>query len=767
MSSGYCRQWTPDVFVSFKDEMESFKSALCARLTQAGIGCRQSSKEVNKAIREAKFALIVFSANYVKCNSCLDELVKILFRRANSKFSSLVVIPIFHGMDPTKVTKDLDSFHRKEKDEKKKLWRRALAEVEGISCYDLKKANDSDELVLIDKIVKRLVNEIWSLYSHKVFGPFGGRGETSWHFDEKNRNGVVCAKFVNTLPFPIKKFKFDKDEGIISFSGYFQQPRNDLIQTLTFLTTHDKRLHVGPNVEERQADFSVPLPPYGGKVIEFFGSKNGDEVLTSIGARVELIRVEIPPEVSCPVELFGSRRGVKWDAGQLTVKGIRAVFNSSGKCIRSIAFLTDDGEWWPHDRNRQRQMEFIIPNPDEYLSSISGYHTYDGITSLTFLTSKKSTVTFGGEKGTYFSSPKTGYKIVGFYGWSDENLLYGIGAYFKPIPDLCPVTSIGPFGGIAWDDGKFKGVKKIHIFNYDGIRYIKIVYYDNKGNDRPIIHGDYTREFSNNNDTVDLKYPEEYLTSISGYTRDDGSIESLIFHSNRQKKHFGRLEGKYFWYPSNKSRIIGFYGTFGKTLNSIGVYEEPISGWKSVKHVPFSREFPGSDRINWDDGEHSNVVGYRVTVNKESPKIESITFMYESNGSLIEGSRRGGGDSSSGRWVMLDYPRESIDRIRGYWRVEANETIIHDLKIVTTYANRPCTNWTYAKRGEPDSDSESKRKPNSNPNLRSKRKSEPEPEREWPKRFTILEKSDVGRRIVGFFGKAKTCLNFIGAHLEP
>lgn len=204
MSSSYYNQWTPDVFVSFKDkEVKSFRLALFARLKQAGIGCRDSSKRVNKhnkAIRQARFALVVFSANYV-CSSCMDELVDILLRRGNSKYPSLVVIPIFHGMDLAKVRKALDSFRRKETEEKNRKWSRALAEVEGISCYDLKKDANDDESVLIEKIVERLVNEIWSLYSHKVFGPFGDSGATSWHFDKKTRNGVVCAEFINTLPF--------------------------------------------------------------------------------------------------------------------------------------------------------------------------------------------------------------------------------------------------------------------------------------------------------------------------------------------------------------------------------------------------------------------------------------------------------------------------------------------------------------------------------------------------------------------------------------
>ncbi|KAL3723954.1 hypothetical protein ACJRO7_036033 [Eucalyptus globulus] len=804
MSSSYSRQWTPDVLVSFQDDdnvVDGFTSTLFAQLKQAGIGyfIHKEGDGLCK-IHQARFALVVFSANYANSSRRLDDLVKILLRREDSKYPCLVVIPIFHGMDPAEVPElskkgefeqALRSVPMKKREEKKKEWRRALAKVEGISGYVLNKNVNGDESELINKIVERLFNEIRSLYSCKVFGPFGGSGEMSWLFSEIKGIYVEYKDFIKSIEFDGKgntstdEQRGEKDgyktykvalkgkEAITSFSGSFKKANNGRIRinSLTFKTNErtlkpidekeegkrqDKKEEAGEekkqkkkergkkNVEaeeEKEEYFTVQLPSDAGKVIEFFGSKKGDDFVTSIGARVELTRVG--PE-SCPVGLFGARRGTKWDDGnqQTTVKGIRVALDSSGnRCIRSIAFQYEKGEGVPRGArgsDAERHEEFKINVPDEYLSSISGYCTYDGITSLTFLTSKKNTKIIGDGKGTHFSSPATGYEIVGFYGWSDEHL-HGIGAYYKPIPDLKLVKSFGPFGRAkAWDDGKFTGVKKIYIAFKDDIRYIKIVYEDSDKNDRTVIHGDYTGEFSNKEKEVLLHYPREYLISISGYTQEDGSIRSLIFDSNeRRYDPCGTKEGEYFWYPSNETRIIGFYGTWGKTLDSIGVYAEPIPTHAFDRTF---KSFEASGGTDWDDEKHSNVIGYRVTDVEDSKKrlkIESITFIYDNNGSLVEGSRHGGGDA--GEWVMLDFPKERLTCIIGYSRKEGGQTVIHDLEINTSSTSPASPPRIFAARGE-------------NKSEKSK--------------FSIPEK-DKDRRIIGFFGKAHTCLNSIGAHFQP
>ncbi|KAF7850421.1 hypothetical protein BT93_L5522 [Corymbia citriodora subsp. variegata] len=804
--SSYSRQWTPDVFVSFQyNEVapERFTSTLFKQLKRAGIGYRDSHYQKDagllEPIRQARFALVVFSANYANSEQCLEELVKILLRRGDSKYPTLVVIPIFHGMDPAKVlefgTKGefkqaLGSLGGKKKDEKKKEWRRALVKVEGIPGYELKKDANGVESELIKTIVKRLVNEIRSLYSHKVFGPFGGRGERSWHFDKINGIYVEYKDFIKSIKFDVKgntkteeqhgekdgyrtykvKLIDKEEEHITSFSGHFKWANNGgiRINSLTFET--NKRI-LGPTnrkeeekrqdkkeeaedekrqkkkekgkkkeeAEEKEEFFSVPLPSDAGEVIEFFGSygrEKGDDFLTSIGARVKLL----PPKKFCPVGLFGSRRGKKWDDGNrhTTVKGIRVIRDSSGnRCIQSIAFLYDkvDGNWSPHGGDAERPEEFIINDPNEYLSSISGYYTSAGITSLTFLTNKKRTNTIGHEKGTHFSSPATGFKIVGFYGWRDK-LLHGIGAYFEPIPDLEPIKSFGPFGGgNAWDDGKFKGVKEIYIAASSDIRSIQFVYDDGSKNGCTIMHPKGVSCHSNGT-KVPFHYPDEYLTSISGYMGDDGSIRSLTFDSNRERHGpYGKEEGEHFWYPSNGTKIIGFYGRWGKTLNSIGVYAESMPPG-SPHGVNGARGVNGGEK--WDDGKYTDVRGFRVIASGN--KIESITFLYDNNGSLVEGTPHGGGDVSTGEWEMLNFPQVRLTTITGYSRKEGNpgQTIIHNLRIYTTSTKKYY--GPYAERGDQE-------KKNS-------------------LRFRIPEKPEKGG-IVGFFGRAGTHLNFIGAHLEP
>ncbi|XP_039158541.1 myrosinase-binding protein 1-like [Eucalyptus grandis] len=787
MPSDHSRRWTPDVFVSYEvtdSNVESFTSILFAKLEQAGIGFRDSHKRAGdpiNAIWQARFALVVFSENYANSGQRLTELVNILLRRGNSKYPRLVVIPIFHGIVPAKVMesgakdefkKALRSFPKNEKDGKKEEWGRALAEVEKIPGYDLQKDANGWNFCVIGRIVRNVLFLDMYGTAHpplpQGFGPFGGSSKKPWHSDEIKGIQILYTEFIQTVTFGTTaneqegkndgkdhyKVKLNTEEDIISFHGHFQEAEGGRVRfkALRFRTTLGRDVGVGQIDDGREDYFSVPLPSDAGKVVEFFGSQSGDG-LASIGARVELTR-----EVSCPPGLFGGTRGVRWDAKRhATVKGIRALRDSSGnRCIRSIAFRFDNDKWWwPPGSDKKWHMEFTINDPDEYLSSISGCYTYNGITSLTFLTNKKSAITIGDGTGTHFSSLEMDYGIVGSYGWSDEHLLYGIGEYFERIPNTPVAKSIGPFGGvIAWDDGKFKGVKEFCLANKDGIRYVKIVYDDGSKEGHTAIHGDSTEDFSGYIQTVKLNCSQEYLISISGYTREDGCIGSLTFCSNRRIKTVGPKKGDYFWYPSNKSRIVGFYGTCSKSLNSIGVHEEPIPQWKSSEYKP--NGFSCSGQIDWDDKDHSNVVGYRVTKmgsSQKKLKIESITFMYENNGSLVEGSRHGGGDPSSGDWVMLDYPKERLDGITGYWCIEDTDTIIHDLTIFTTNINS-----SYAERGELNSNSASASA--SNP------MSEPK-----SKKFTILERpekrSEQGRRIVGFFGRAKTCLNFIGAHLEP
>nr|GMD38729.1 protein IQ-DOMAIN 31-like [Ipomoea batatas] len=137
---------------------------------------------------------------------------------------------------------------------------------------------------------------------------------------------------------------------------------------------------------------------------------------------------------------------------------------------------------------------------------------------------------------------------------------------------------IGPWGvheGSDLDDGSIDGIREISLVYGRCIDSIKVVY--NK-NGRPFTAekkhggngGDKTGE-------VKLQFPEEYLTSISGYYGpQSGSlvIRSLTFKSNLQRTFgpFGLEEGTPFSVPVEGGKIGGLKGRNGWYVDSIGCY---------------------------------------------------------------------------------------------------------------------------------------------------------------------------------------------------
>ncbi|KAL3723951.1 hypothetical protein ACJRO7_036030 [Eucalyptus globulus] len=538
-------------------------------------------------------------------------------------------------------------------------------------------------------------------YLVKVSGTFGGKGQKSWNFVDIYGIVVHCADFIESIAFKVDdatssepetnyggnggyrtyKVKLRNGEYITSLARYLKNAKDSgtLINSLTFRIT---RRILGLNGREEGEYFS--LPSEAGKVISFFGI-SGD-FLESIGAHVELYSNKLYPFKS--------------------VRKIIVEFEpSKGPCIRSITFQYEEESkalWQSKTHGGIDGNNFHIVRNIEihtYLTSISRYFSDEGIKPI------------GDENGaTLFSSPATGGKIVGFYGRSGQ-CLEAIGAYFEPISYLYPIKSIGPFGGLgrcSWNDGIFSGVREIEIMHDKIIRYVTF---------------------------IRLDYPWEYLTSISGYKREDShndienaTVQSLTFRSNKIRHGpFGLTKGTYLCCPSAGSKIIGFYGTCGETLKSIGVYAEPISHMYPFKTIG---PFGGSGSTPWDDGVHTDVRGIRVHYVDEV--FRGIWIEYDNNGSFVLASHHGGEASPVG----LDYPEERLVAISGWMNgnVNAPQTIIRNLKIHTTET-------TYGPFGSEDALG----------------------------RLTEFRIPPVsgGGRIVGFFGRAGSYLNSTGARWEP
>ncbi|CAL5378202.1 unnamed protein product [Camellia sinensis] len=100
--------------------------------------------ELEKAIKESRSSIIIFSKDYASSQRCLDELVMILECKRNFKH---VILPVFYGMDPSQVRKqtgsvaeafvgyetqyevEIDERNGKLGMEKVEGWRKALREV--------------------------------------------------------------------------------------------------------------------------------------------------------------------------------------------------------------------------------------------------------------------------------------------------------------------------------------------------------------------------------------------------------------------------------------------------------------------------------------------------------------------------------------------------------------------------------------------------------------------------------------------------------------
>ncbi|KAJ8572683.1 hypothetical protein K7X08_009194 [Anisodus acutangulus] len=181
------------VYLSYRGQEISmnFINHLHTSLTDVGIQTfkrhREARKgkiigsELQKAVKESRISIIVFSEDYAYSRRCLDELVNILERKQSTGH---MILPVFYRVDPSHVRKQTGSyakaFHNYEEQimvetverrneciAKVKIWRASLKEVANMSGIVLE---DWDEL----KFIQEIVEDIWGKLSRKVlsFAPY-------------------------------------------------------------------------------------------------------------------------------------------------------------------------------------------------------------------------------------------------------------------------------------------------------------------------------------------------------------------------------------------------------------------------------------------------------------------------------------------------------------------------------------------------------------------------------------------------------------------
>ena len=156
-SSSSTHRLTYEVFFSFRgeDTRIGFTSHLYTALDQKGIYTfiddeklekgKSISPTLMKAIKESRFAIVIFSKNYASSTWCLEELEEII--RCITK-TGMTALPIFYYVDPSDVRKQTGTFKQafddheqrfKENIEKVQKWRAILKEVANISGWHVPK----------------------------------------------------------------------------------------------------------------------------------------------------------------------------------------------------------------------------------------------------------------------------------------------------------------------------------------------------------------------------------------------------------------------------------------------------------------------------------------------------------------------------------------------------------------------------------------------------------------------------------------------------
>ncbi|KAI5344944.1 hypothetical protein L3X38_012821 [Prunus dulcis] len=159
------------VFLSFRgeDTRKNFTDHLCRAFVNAGFRTFRDNDELErgediktelqKAIKQSRTSVIVFSKDYASSPWCLDELLMILERKRIS--ADHVILPVFYDVDPSHVRKQTGSlakaFARHQKTQplqKVTAWREALAEVACLAGMVLQNQADGYESKFIKKIIK-------------------------------------------------------------------------------------------------------------------------------------------------------------------------------------------------------------------------------------------------------------------------------------------------------------------------------------------------------------------------------------------------------------------------------------------------------------------------------------------------------------------------------------------------------------------------------------------------------------------------------------
>ncbi|XP_019096528.1 PREDICTED: jacalin-related lectin 48-like [Camelina sativa] len=526
-----------------------------------------------------------------------------------------------------------------------------------------------------------------------------------------------------------------KSEHLESVEGYYTDGIG--FQAIQFKTN----LKISEKMGYHEGGTKFTLAVAGKKIIGFHGSFSV-ETVDSLGAYFTLI-------TPTKMEAKGSKEGKEWDDGVDQVEFTKIHVRSGPEGgIQYIKFEYVDKDGQLKDgpihgsiSRRGSPHVFEIKHAEkEYLVSVEGFcdgdDEYGVIQALQFKTNIKTSELMGSYTATdkKFRLWANGMKIVGFHGYAKTNLS-SLGAYFTPLIPTKGGCRVIKAGGTLWDDGAFKGVRKVSvIYGSSYIRGLRINY-DNDGKVEKHYHGRASLSYSSSAEPEGefmVDYPNEFITSVV-VTINSNEVTSLTYKTSkgRTSQTFGSKtsDSSEFVLESKGCVIVGFHGVYHPyEITGLGAYFYPMPLPPAAEKLEAQGGAGGSP---WDDG--SNFEGVRnIYIGTGEIGIVSVKFLYENDThEIVVGDHHGNKNLLGHDEFKLDYPCEYLTSVEGSYDVvpgsEEFEVILM-LKFTTNKRTSP----SYGLDDDPS---------------------------------FVLHKE--GHKIVGFHGKSSNMLHQLGIHVLP
>ncbi|KAM7477397.1 hypothetical protein LguiA_025610 [Lonicera macranthoides] len=210
-----------DVFLSFRgiDTRRNFTDHLYKALKQAGVETFRDDDEIprgeninfalERAIKQSRMSIIIFSKEYTSSNACLYEVKTIL---EHSKHSKHTILPIFYHVEPAELKQKARDLAPVLTKEYQKGWSTALEEVASMAGMPLKDQYESDFISqIVELIESKLSLKALTMGRHLIGMDYRVEGINLWLKDRSSKNMLVICGMGGLGKTTVAKFVYNSN----------------------------------------------------------------------------------------------------------------------------------------------------------------------------------------------------------------------------------------------------------------------------------------------------------------------------------------------------------------------------------------------------------------------------------------------------------------------------------------------------------------------------------------------------------------------------